>query len=245
MVATTSTPSRVDAGVYRTTTRIAPAPSGNGLRSEEDRSQYLSRWLRVWIALLAVVTLVVVAYLIVITNRLASINGNLATANSAVTGADGNVRTLPQQVTRVNGSLGEIAPALAPVPGQADQIIAGLSSIDAKLRGTDSSLKDTDASLKNTSRVLAAVLGLATDVRTTLADADDPADRLGVQNIHQRVAFVNGVGSTGSFGTNASSLTAARADTENVLSGLQSVNGHLRSVCDSGAVSVIGGPKPC
>lgn len=212
------------------------APSRRAFaRSAEDQGRFLRRWMTVWIVLLTVVTLVVVVFLVAITNSLADINGNLATADEAVTGAGGDVKSLPDQVERVNASLGGIDPALKPVPAQADQIIAALSSIDGKLRRTDSSLKDT-------SSVLRTVLSQAGDIRGVLADADDPADKLGVQNIHQRVAFANGTGNTGSFGTNANSLTAAKADAGNILAGLVDVNKHLASICNSNAVS---GPKAC
>ncbi|MFP5328019.1 MAG: hypothetical protein ACLGHT_11130 [Acidimicrobiia bacterium] len=204
-------------------------------RATFSEQNYLRRWLIVWVGLLTVVTAVVVAFLIVITNTLASINSNLAVADRAVTGAGGDVKTLPDQVERVNASLGAIDPALQPVPAQADEIIAALSSINSKLRATDGSLKDTSA-------VLRTVLGRAGDIRNVLADADDPADKLGVQNIHQRVAFANGSGSTGSFGTNPDSLTAAKADTANIIAGLNDVNRHLTSICNSRAVQ---GPKNC
>lgn len=207
-------------------------------RMAEDQSRFLARWLKVWVALLTVVTLVVVVFLIFITNSLASINGNLATARNAVTGAGGDVKTLPDQVERINASLSGIDPALIPIPGQADQIIASLSSIDSKLRNTDSSLKDT-------SGILVTVLGQANNIRGVLVDADNPPDRLGVQNIHQRVAFANGVGTpgpglgagsgpntgTGPFGVNPNSLSAARADAGNILAGLVDTNRHLSSIC--------------
>lgn len=204
-------------------------------RAATSQPAFLRRWLIVWVALLTVVTAVVVAFLVVITNTLASINENLAVADKAVTGAGGDVKSLPDQVDRVNASLGAIDPALKPVPAQADEIIAALSSIDSKLRSTDGSLKDT-------SGVLRTVLGQAGDIRNVLADADDPPDKLGVQNIHQRVAFANGVGATGSFGANSESLTAAKADTGNIIAGLNDVNKHLTSICNSRAVQ---GPKNC
>ncbi len=207
-------------------------------RMAEDQSRFLARWLKVWVALLTVVTLVVVVFLIFITNSLASINGNLATARNAVTGAGGDVKTLPDQVERINASLSGIDPALIPIPGQADQIIASLSSIDSKLRNTDSSLKDT-------SGILVTVLGQANNIRGVLVDADNPPDRFGVQNIHQRVAFLNGVGTpgpgvaagsgpgagTGPFGVNPNSLSAAKADAGNILAGLVDTNRHLTSIC--------------
>lgn len=204
-------------------------------RAAHSQDSFLKRWLIVWVGLLTVVTAVVVAFLIAITNTLASINDNLAVADKAVTGAGGDVKSLPNQVDRVNASLGGIDPALKPIPAQADQIIAALSSIDSKLKNTDGSLKDT-------SGVLRSVLSQAGDIRSVLADADDPPDKLGVQNIHQRVAFANGTGATGSFGVNPDSLTAAKADTANIIAGLVDVNKHLKSICES---RVVQGPKSC
>ena len=155
-------------------------------RAGDDQATFLSRWLKVWVILLTVVVLVVVGYLIVITSSLASINGNLATAQRAVVGAGGNVVTLPNQVDRINGALSGIDPALKPIPGQADEIIAALTSINSKLTNVDSSLKDTSA-------ILQTVLGTVNNVSGLLIDANDPGDRLGVQNIHHRVAAINGV----------------------------------------------------
>ena len=157
-------------------------------RDSADQSRFVARWLKVWVALLAVVTLVVVVYLIAITNSLASINGNLATADDAVTGAGGDVRTLPDQVESVNASLGGIDPALQPIPGQADNIVRNLTSIndkliavDSSLIDTDSSLKDTngtlvtiDGSLKDTTGVLQSILGLTTAVDGVLFSANQP-----------------------------------------------------------------------
>jgi hypothetical protein len=157
-------------------------------RPTDDRTTFLSRWLRVWVILLSIVTLVVVGYLVVITDSLASINGNLATAQRSVVGAGGNVVTLPNQVDRINAALGGIDPALKPIPGQADEIIAALGSINSKLTNTDASLKDT-------SSILQSVLGTVNNVSGVLIDANDPPDRLGVQNIHQRVAALNGANS--------------------------------------------------
>lgn len=214
------------------------------VRQGDDQATFLSRWLRVWVILLTVVTLVVVVYLIIITNTLASINGNLATANRAVTGAGGNTQTLPAQVDRINGALAAIDPALKPIPGQADQIIAALTSINDKLTNTDASLKDT-------SSVLVTVLGQVNSIRDLLIDADDPADHLGVQNIHRRVAAINGQdsphqgtaaggGSCGEYCTDHN-LTTAEGDASNILAGLVSVNGHLNSICNSGVGKVAEG----
>jgi hypothetical protein len=214
------------------------------VRHDDDHSTFLSRWLRVWVILLTVVVLVVVGFLVLITSTLASINGSLGTADRAVSGAGGNTQTLPAQVDRINAALAGIDPALKPVPGQAVEIIGALSSINTRLTVTDASLKDT-------SSVLGDVLGRVNSIRDVLIDADNPADRLGVQNIHQRVAAVNGrtsptQGAAAEGGTCASfctseNLATAQADAGNILAGLVSVNGHLDSVCNSSVVSVIAG----
>jgi hypothetical protein len=219
-----------------------------GRRTEiGDRSAYLDRWLQVWVALLAVVTLVVVAYLIFITGSLASINKNLAVADNAVTGAGGDVVTLPDQVEQVNSSLDQIDRALKPIPDQGNQIISSLTSINGRLTTVDSSLKDT-------SSVLVGVLGQVGSISNVLIDAYTPGDNLGVTDIHQRVAHINGVVNNrgpqasqgfGFLGANPNGLTQAEGDAKNILSGLVDVNKHLVSICKSAAVSVVGGPKPC
>lgn len=243
---------------------VATAPRRTTVGGGDDTANFLARWLKVWVALLTVVTLVVVVYLIVITGRLASINGNLRVADNAVTGAGGDVRTLPNQVSRINGSLESIDTSLKPIPGQADEIIANLTSIDGKLKDTDGSLKDTngsltntDGSLKETSSILQTVLGTVTTVKDTLVNADDPPDKLGVQNIHHRVAFINGQGSpvtgplapapgtSGPLGSNPNGLAQAEGDARNILGGLVDTNKHLASICGNPAVNLIGGPKPC
>ncbi|MGH9279086.1 MAG: hypothetical protein ACRD12_13400 [Acidimicrobiales bacterium] len=223
-------------------TELRSAPR---VREGDDQATFLTRWLRVWVLLLTVVTLVVVVYLIIITNTLASINGNLATAERAVTGAGGNTQTLPAQVDRINGSLVAIDTALKPIPGQADQIIASLTSINQKLT-------DTDASLKDTSATLVVVLGQVNEISGILIDANDPPDRLGVQNIHRRVAAINGRGSPSVGGAaggggcgefcNDENLTTAEADASNILANLNdSVNPHLNSICNSFAATLVAG----
>ena len=231
-----------------TATRTRPSAneagySARGGSSSEDTSRFLDRWLKVWIALLVVVTLVVVVYLIAITNSLASINGNLGVADRAVTGAGGDTKTLPDQVQGINASLAAIDPALKPIPGQADQIIAALTDIDNKLATTDGSLKDTSASLQgtsgqlvDTSGILTRVMGQAGTIRENLFQADQPngaceqttcaPNKLGVQNIHQRVAIANNV------------LTPAEADARSILAGLGQVNANLVSICTTGALNI-------
>lgn len=210
----------------------------SGRRGSSDEAQFLRRWLGVWVVLLTVVTLVAVMFLIFITNNLAAINADLAVADDAVTGAGGDVVSLPEAVDTVNASLGGIDPNLAPIPGQADQIIASLRSIESRLVNVDNSLKDTNPTLKT-------VLGQTGSIESVLIDADDPGDRLGVQNIHQRVAFLNGTGNTGPFGVNPDNIRAAQGDTDDILANLVDVNRHLNSICRNGIVRTIGGARPC
>lgn len=211
---------------------LSPTPR----RRSDDAATYFSRWLKVWVLLLTVVVAVVVGYLLIITGSLANINGNLRTADRAVASADGRTTTLPNQVDRINGALAGIDPALKPIPGQADEIIAALTSIDKKLT-------DTDGSLKETSAILQTVLGSVNTISGVLIDANDPGDKLGVQNIHHRVAAINGRtsarqgsaregGQPGPF-AQPGNLNNAEQDARNILGGLISVAGHLTSICSS------------
>ena len=214
-----------------------PLPPASPYRqSAGDRaSEFLTKWLRVWVVLLVVVTAVVVVYLIIITNTLANINGNLATADRGVRGTGSNTVTLPSEVDTVNGSLAAIDPALKPIPGQADQIIAALASVNSRLASTDSSLKDTSSVLSN-------VFGSVNSIRDVLIDANEPPDRVGVQNIHRRIAAVNGAGPCGEF-CDPENLTTIEADAANILRQLVSVNGHLKSVCGSLGASLLAGGR--
>ena len=204
-------------------------------RSQTDQAQFLKRWLSVWVALLTVVVMVVIVFLLRITDSLDHIDTNLATTDPDLVSAGGNVQRLPDQVQAINESLVGIDPALKGIPQQTQDILAALQSINGKLATTDGSLKDTSGNLKT-------VLGQAQDIRGVLVDADDPPDGQGVQNIHQRVAFANGQGNTGRFGTNPNNLSAAETDATNIIAGLQDTNKHLTSICRSPAVL---GAKTC
>jgi hypothetical protein len=221
----------------------APAP-----QKANDQTTFLSRWLKVWVILLTVVTLVVVVYLVIITNSLANINGNLATADRAVGGAGGNVTSLPNQVDRINGALTGIDEALKPIPGQAGEIVTVLTSVNDKLTAVD-------GSLQTIAGTLVTVLSSANGISTTLIDANDPGDRLGVQNIHHRVAGLNGRnsprqgsardgGTPGPFAT-AGNLSAAETDARAIVGALDAINSSLRGICGSGVGGLVTGGAAC
>jgi len=208
-----------------------------------DERAFLAKWLRIWVGLLSVVTLVVVAYLTFITNSLANVNGNLGTVSREVGGADVNTAELPDSIGRINGSLAQIDTALKPIPGQAGTIVGALSSINERLAVTDASLRDTAG-------VLQTIMATAGAISSTLVDADEPADNLGVQDIHQRIARLNGrnspaVGSAsaggtpGSFGPTQGNLADAEADARVISGRLESVNGSLAGACNSTLISVL------
>ena len=207
-----------------------PAP----YRPAAGVSANVGTWIKIWAGLLAVVTIVVVLYLIVIGQVLANINGHLATARDAVTDVGKETKSLPRQVDNINKSLSGIAPAVAPIFPKAQQIRDALRSIDAKLDTVDGSVRVTSGSLVSS-------LGLLGDTRGVLINADNPPDRFGVQNIHQRVAFANGRGDTGPFGSNPNNLTAVEVDTSNIVASLVNTDRHLQRACSTGVLSLIPG----
>ncbi len=172
----------------------------------EARFAYLRRWLRVWIALLVVATLVIVAYLILIAMALSKVNANMAVAEQAVRAVRANVSILPGQVNTVNshlaavdgnlkevpGRLGEVNRSLEAVDGSlqiSDDALAGtaetlpevresLVSTDDLLRGINGSLQGTNGSLRDTGSLLGSVDDLAGRVELTLEDAEAPPNRL-------------------------------------------------------------------
>ncbi len=213
----------------------APPPSGRRSTSS-DTSAIVQRWMWTWITIGLLVVLVVIGFLIAITNSLASIDDNLFEADSAVTGAGGDVEPLPGQVAMVNETLAGIDTELAAVPGQADEIIAALTSVrdslvavDASLVDTSGTLSGTSGSLVDTDGVLARVLALAGDIEGVLESAESPDNNDGTSDIFQRVATANGV------------LQPAKDDTGNIIPQLESVNTHLESICNGLPTGLITG----
>ncbi len=212
-------------------------------------------WMWIWVAVGALVVLVVIGFLIAISNALSSINSGLGEANTAVTNVQGNAQPLPSYLSSINGSLGSIDTALKPIPGQADQIVSALSSIhgslatvDGSLKNTSGSLSDTSAklvtasnnvktitgSLTDTSNILKNVLSLANGIDGTLESAERP-ETAGTGGIAAKVATIN------------ASLVPAQSDTHSIDAGLVAVNGHLTGICESPVLLILGAltATPC
>lgn len=214
--------------------------SSGGHQPDTGGGANTTRWMWTWITIGILVVLVVIGFLIAISSALSSINGNLAEADDAVTGAGGNVEPLPGQVEQVNGSLSSIDQELTAVPGQADEIIAGLTSVrdhlrsvDASLVNTSGTLQGTSGSLQDTSGVLVQVRDLASSIEATLEAAESPGDNLGASDIFERVATANGV------------LQSVKNDTGNVMPQLVSVNRHLESICEGVPTGAVQGGSEC
>ncbi len=196
---------------------MSRAPWVSREAAEAPPDEHIRRWTTVWVTIGILVVLVVVGFLLGITGALSSIDTNLGQVVQQIGaeegGAGADVRPLPGHVEQINTSLTAIDQALKPIPAQADSVIGHLASIDTNLTSVDNLLKDTTGTLNQ-------ALSTAQGISATLIAADDPPDGSGVQAIWRRVAVANGV------------LTFAEADTTNILSGLRSVNGHLKSACD-------------
>ena len=111
-------------------------------------------------------------------------------------------------------------------------------------------LGQTDASLVDTAGALQTVLGTVGGISDVLVDADEPGDNLGVQDIHQRIARINGAnspgvpgasagGSPGPFGASAANLSTVRGDTTAIVGQIEAINSRLTGVCQGLVVSVL------
>jgi hypothetical protein len=182
-------------------------------------SLFLSRWLKVWVALITVILVVVVVYLFFITASLASINDNLGPTERSVAGAGSDVRRLPDQVQAINRSLQSIDPSLRPIDGKLDQIIGALAPIDGKLKTTAGSLVDTSSMLRT-------ALGQAQDIRGTVSNAQAPGSA-GTELIWKQTGGVRG-----GLADSANNVLAGGvvADAQNIVTGLNRANEHLDSI---------------
>jgi hypothetical protein len=230
---------------------VIEARTGLQARAENAEEQLLRlrRWMYLWIALGAVIVLVVVGFLFAIAGDLEHIDDNLQSASGAVAGAEGDTDPLPAHIERINRSLVRVDRALESIPTRADQINANLdgvsgtlvnveipladtstvlADVSGTLDGTQGALAGTEPSLVQASGRLVEVRGLAGGIRDRLVLAQRPGS-LGTEAIWRRVRFING----GRFvrRSNPYGLRAIRSDTRLVVPQLIQVNGHLESAC--------------
>ena len=187
-------------------------PSAPALyRPGGDVGAFVSTWIKIWAAVLAVVTLVAVIYLIAITQTLASINGNLATAKNAVVDVGGETKTLPRQVDNINNSLKDIDDDVKPIHANTVRIRDSLRSIQGKL-------VNVDRSLVSTSSVLTGVLRGAGDARGSLVSAQALGSE-GTNLIWRQVAQAN------------NTLIPVERDARNAIEILEDINSSLDVIC--------------
>lgn len=219
-----------------------------------DREHYVRRWVNTWVALGAIVVLVVIGYLVFISSSLGKINNDLGIAQDAVVNSEGNMKTLPSQLSAVNSNLKQINTSLAHVPEYATQIRSNLKAVEATSGSTSTSLADaspqldtvsddlTKASstlgpvasrLTTTSTLLTQILSGTSSIDTDLKAINGSSSQAGIRGL------ANGVESI------SSSLGGAEADLRNVLGRVQSINGHLYRVCKSAPINLLHGPQPC
>jgi len=197
------------------------APTPGAYRPGGDLGGFVSKWIKIWVILITVVTLVAVVYLVAIVRTLSSINGNLAVAQNAVVDVGGETKTLPKQVDSVNASLGGIDEDVKPVQGNAQKIIASLASIQGKLVNVDSRLVNIDGTLKS-------VLGGAGDIQRTLVAAQS-VNSEGTNLIFRQVG--GRAGSLGEGATVNSQLPRIKGDADNAIGSLQNANRDLDRIC--------------
>ncbi|HEY3603320.1 MAG TPA: hypothetical protein VGL04_01515 [Sporichthyaceae bacterium] len=216
----------------------------------DDR--YLRRWLRTWVVLGAVVVLTAAAFLAVIGDRLAAVNDDLAVTDRAVSTVSGGPKTLPEQIAAVNASLDRVNAALTSLPNRSKDIAANLATMKADLAAVDAALRSADpqlvagagnlqtadttlgplkVNLARTSTLLAAVLGSTGGIADNLAALDSKST--GVRAFRARIRAINEV------------LAASRSDLGDILTQLNTVNGHLTNVCHAPVVNLAHGIQPC
>jgi hypothetical protein len=215
-----STATRVSPGNFRP--RAVRSQEGRDAAALADTQSYISRWLTVWVALSAVVILVVVVYLVFISNALSSINSGLAVAQRAVAGAGGHTKTLPSQIQGINTSLGGIDQALRPIPAQGNQIATNLTSIEGNLTSIDGSLKNTSPML---SQVGGALVGVSGSLVSTTGMLNNTAGSL----VSTTGLLNNTSGLLQGITSNLNGVSSSLVDTSGVLTAVLGTAGQINA----------------
>ncbi|MGH3913240.1 MAG: hypothetical protein ACRDTC_07505 [Pseudonocardiaceae bacterium] len=239
-----------------TTQQLSPITSPE---APGNQSSAFVRWMWIWVTIGIIVVVVVIGFLIGIVRALESIDDNLFSVTGSVVGAGADTDPLTGHIENINTSLGDIDVSLKPIPGQAGEIITGLSSIRTSLQNIDASLKDTSASLIDTSgslndtsgtllgaggsvgnitgslidteNVLANILSSAGTIDVTLKQAQG-GDSRGTSFIVGQIQAANDI------------LVPAQQDTFKINGQLDQTNAHLTAICESAAVSLLP-PNQC
>jgi hypothetical protein len=200
---------------------MTAVPTPGAYQPGGDLGGFVSKWIKIWVAVLTVVTIVAVIYLVAIVRTLSSINGNLAVAQNAVVDVGGETKTLPKQVGSVNVSLAGIDEDVKPIQFNTQKIRASLTSIQGKLTNVDSRLVNIDSTLKG-------VLGGAGDIQRTLVAAQR-VDSEGTNLIFRQVG--GRAGSLEPASTVNFQLDRIRDDAGNAIGQLQRTNNQLDRIC--------------
>lgn len=233
--------------------RPATTPYSQGPRAP---SGTVARWMWTWITVGILVVLVVIGFLVAISNALRSIDAGLAEAATAVKSIEGDASPLPSYIARINENLTAIDNQLESIPSQAASIEDGLNAIanslvaiDGSLQDTSASLNDTEASLVDTSNVLVNVTNTTGTIATSLVDTSNI-----LQNVLGRATTIQNVlvatQRVDSQGTALIPINVARVnailepvqnDTSNIVARLGEVNANLTAICQSPVLRVLGG----
>lgn len=228
-----------------------------------DEAKVTRRWMYIWIAIGTVIVLVVVGFLIAISNALRSIDANLDAATPPIRGVRGDVQPLPVYIARVNAALRKIDRNLNPLHAQAARTIGHLGSIDMLLRNgegalgdtergltgtsgtlgqTSGTLRDTSGTLGNTAGTLSSTGGVLKDVAGTLATTSSTlSTTLTVTGTIDRV--LKSAQAPSSRGTgeiwrqvgalNSGPLSGVHKTATGIGTGLANVDAHLQSICEA------------
>lgn len=177
-----------------------------------------ARWIKVWVGLVVMATVVVCLFLVAIISALTAIDRSLGVTTPAVDTIRGSTDPLTGNIMNINDSLANTDTQLKTVPAQADTIIGQLTSIDGKVASVNTSLA-------NTSSILIQGLANLVTEDDLLEQADEAgSDNRGVKVIIQQANTVNPI------------LIDANADTTRIDGSLSLTDGaarHVESICRS------------
>lgn len=232
---------------------IFAAGSNDEAVADSDRVVSIQRWLNTWIALGAVVLLVMVGYLFFISNALVSIHHNLATAGDAVAGAEGNTKTLPGQLSALNQTLAELEVTLHATPEKTATIQQWLVTVDNDLAPTDQALRSTSSHLATVSGDLRQTASTLGTVSVSLADTSQLLRQAltSTSSIGSSLTLISGSADGGLVPINRalaplnSSLAGSRDQLGNLDTSLRSVNTHLTNLCNATVINLLHGRQAC